>query len=222
MAPIDSYMTSPKTQGPTNVPVRTDSDSLTPRVASLPASIRHRLLSNVVSTGLTLPCVPASLCASSPHVQGVSEAQFPSEQPVKGTDWGFATKLPAVQRPVLETSNRTCQLDTNVHQHDSGTWLPERITADTKWVRDFSRDCIRAGYFAALHESRIFNCPDCVDAMAEAFGVAAAVSHLRVRSSTQHSQTPNCSNMTIVLLLQGILVTLHANAAGIHCELSAE
>ncbi len=37
-----------------------------------------------------------------------------------------------------------------------------------------------AAYLAALHESRTFNCPDCVDAMAEAYGVTAAVSQLRV------------------------------------------
>ena len=38
-----------------------------------------------------------------------------------------------------------------------------------------------AGYLAALHESRTFSCPDCVDAMAEAYGVSAAVHQLRVR-----------------------------------------
>jgi len=37
-----------------------------------------------------------------------------------------------------------------------------------------------AAYLAALHESRTFNCPDCVDAMAEAYGVTSAVNQLRV------------------------------------------
>ena len=46
-----------------------------------------------------------------------------------------------------------------------------------------------ADYLAALRASRTFNCPDCVDAMAEAFGASAAVNHLRVRSSSKHSQT---------------------------------
>lgn len=87
-----------------------------------------------------------------------------------------------------------------------------------------SSDRICAGYLAALHESRTFNCPDCVDAMAEAFGVAAAVSQLRVRSSTKHCQTPSCSSMTCCFsnfTLQRILATLYVNA-GIRCELSAE
>ena len=79
-----------------------------------------------------------------------------------------------------------------------------------------------AGYLAALRASRTFNCPDCVDAMAEAFGVAAAVSHLRVRSSSQHIQKIFARNMTLLLLLQGILTTLHGNAAGICCQLPAE
>ena len=74
-----------------------------------------------------------------------------------------------------------------------------------------------AGYLAALRESRTFNCPDCVDAMAEAFGVAAAVNHLRVSSSTKRSQILDHHNMNLLLLLHGILATLHGNAAGIHC-----
>lgn len=127
-------MTSPTTQGATHVPVKTDSDSFTSRVASLPASIRQRLLSNVVSKGLTLPCVLAPLSASLPNVQGVSEAQLSSEQPVTGTDWGFATKLPAVQIPVLETSEQTRQSDTNVPpiHTNSGTWLPESMMLQTQ------------------------------------------------------------------------------------------
>lgn len=39
---------------------------------------------------------------------------------------------------------------------------------------------LNAAYLAALRESRTFNCPDCIDAMAEAYGVTAAVNQLRV------------------------------------------
>ena len=87
-------------------------------------------------------------------MQGVSEAQFSSEQPVKDTDWGFATKLPAVPIPVFETSNRTCQVNNNVHQHESGIWLPERTmlqiqtgcetSAVTAYVQVTLQRCMRA------------------------------------------------------------------------------
>lgn len=53
-------------------------------------------------------------------MQGVSNAQLSSEQPVKDTDWGFATKLPAVQLILHHTSDQPCQSGININQHDSG------------------------------------------------------------------------------------------------------
>ena len=53
-------------------------------------------------------------------MQGALKAALSSEQPVKDTDWGFATKLPAVQTLLLQTSDQPRQSDINVDQHGSG------------------------------------------------------------------------------------------------------
>jgi len=49
-----------------------------------------------------------------------------------------------------------------------------------------------AAYLAALHESRTFNCPDCVDAMAEAYGVTSAVNQLRVCFNDRYNLVSQC------------------------------
>lgn len=54
---VASYMTPVNTQGQAKDPVKTGSESLTARVASLPTSIRHRLLANAVSHGTMLLCI---------------------------------------------------------------------------------------------------------------------------------------------------------------------
>ena len=113
-------MTHLKTQGQGKDPAKRGSDSFTARVASLPTSIRRRLLANAVSNGALLLCVPAIPLALAANMQGVSEAQLPSEQPVKDTDWGFATKLPAVQIRLQQNSDQPCQSNISINQHDSG------------------------------------------------------------------------------------------------------
>ncbi|KAL3139727.1 hypothetical protein ABBQ38_004032 [Trebouxia sp. C0009 RCD-2024] len=133
--PLDRFWTGMTTLGrqePNEVPDTTGLGSLTARAATLPASVRHRLLSNA----------------------GVAESQLSDEQPVKDTDWGFAAKLPVVQTLLQPTAEQSCQSDNNAGPLESG-------------------------YLASLRESRTFNCPDCVDAMAEAFGITAAVNQLR-------------------------------------------
>ncbi|DBB03932.1 TPA: hypothetical protein ACH3X1_013012 [Trebouxia sp. C0004] len=101
------------------------SESVRARIAALHAGTRQRLLSNA----------------------GVDPAGRLHEQAVRGTDWGFATRLPDLK-----------QLLFALQSNDAST---------------------ATAYLRALHESRTFNCPDCVDAMAEAYGVTSAVNQLR-------------------------------------------
>lgn len=74
--------------------------------------------------------------------------------------------------------------------------MASESTSETQTL-EASTDWFCAGYLASLRESRTFNCPDCVDAMAEAFGITAAVNQLRVRSSPKHDWTPNSSNTSV-------------------------
>lgn len=108
------------------------STSLSARVAALHASTRQRLLTNA----------------------GFYEADTLNQQPIKDTDWGFASRLPDLGQLLEQASQHAID-------PSSSNPLPG------------------AGYLAALHESRTFSCPDCVDAMAEAYGVSAAVHQLR-------------------------------------------
>ena len=119
--------------------------------------------------------------------QGIDQAQLAGEQPVKDTDWGFATKLPDVQSLLKQASQPATETIKNAEQIGSGSCLicsalrPHWAQAVQQLQLPTDLSCC-ADYLAALRESRTFNCPDCVDAMAEAFGVSAAVNQLRVSS----------------------------------------
>ncbi|DBB07868.1 TPA: hypothetical protein ACH3X3_009268 [Trebouxia sp. C0006] len=115
------------------------SEPIRARVAALHASTRQRLFSNA-------GCDPAGPL---------------HEQPVRYTDWGFATRLPDLKQLLQDFASQS---------NDAAANNASTATA----------------YLAALHESRTFNCPDCVDAMAEAYGVTSAVNQLR--GSALHSR----------------------------------
>lgn len=145
-------MTHLNRQGQTQDPVKTGSDSFAARVASLPTGIRLRLLTNAVSRDTMLLCVFAIPLALAVNMQGVSEAQFSGEQSVKDTDWGFATKVPAVQILLQQTTDQPCQSGTNINQPDSGdSTAGKHCTGSTKHrmlqtarVQAILQRCVRA------------------------------------------------------------------------------
>lgn len=121
--PLDRFWTGMTTLGrqePNEVPDTTGLGSLTARAATLPASVRHRLLSNAVSTGPNCLTGLRELRFLAAYLQGVAESQLSDEQPVKDTDWGFAAKLPVVQTLLQPTAEQSCQSDNNAGPLESG------------------------------------------------------------------------------------------------------
>ncbi|KAA6424453.1 MAG: hypothetical protein FRX49_05665 [Trebouxia sp. A1-2] len=100
---------------------------------------------------------------------GIDPAGPWHEQPVRDTDWGFANRLPDLKQLLQDFASQST---------DAASKNASTATA----------------YLAALYESRIFNCPDCVDAMAEAYGVTSAVNQLR--GSALDSQLDSESQQT--------------------------
>ena len=78
--------------------------------------------------------------------------------------------------------------------------------------------CVGPGqsYLDQLHDSRTFNSPDCVEAMAAAWGVQGALDHLQV------SHLMHCTAAAISSVLQqyviGAPLALHLHSPRMHCH----
>ena len=83
------------------------STALRTRVAALDANMRQRLLANAVSIEVTCRVWLYVMLASQDHMQGVEISGILNEEPVRDTDWGFATRLPRLPQMLEHASDQS-------------------------------------------------------------------------------------------------------------------